>query len=262
MATRKIRYGICINSVNHSSILENTGYDYYELPVSRLIGPELDDPGFKTLREDVNTHSIFPETFYLFIPPALPLTGPDRDKARIESYLSLVLNRIHLLGGKVVGFGSGRARSIPDTITREEGMLQLTEFMRTAAGIAAGYGITIAIENLETTETNVFTDIHSIGKYIKELELFNVGILFDIHHCVVQNQNIEDIANYASFIKHIHISDTGRLNPGTGQYPIPWLFEILNNIGYTSRVTCECKWQNFETDIKHTIEYLRNINKV
>ena len=62
-----------------------------------------------------------------FVPGAIKLTGPDVDPAKQMSYVTGLLGRLNKLGVKVVVFGSGGARRVPDGFSKDEAFTQLVD---------------------------------------------------------------------------------------------------------------------------------------
>lgn len=107
-----MKFGCC-TGVENISILEEAGYDYVELPVVSL-NPEGSEREFQKLKEKILSHEIKPEVFNRFLPLDLKIVGQDANPSRIAHYVDIALRRTKELGGKIVVFGSGDSRKIPD----------------------------------------------------------------------------------------------------------------------------------------------------
>ena len=94
------------------------------------------------------------------------MTGPDVDKARLDSYLAAATERAAELDGEIIVFGSGGARHVPEGFSRTRAHDQILEFLEAAANYAGEHGLVIAIEHLNRSETNVIT---SIAEAVKTL---------------------------------------------------------------------------------------------
>jgi sugar phosphate isomerase/epimerase len=68
------------------------------------------------------------------------------------------------------------------------------------------------------------------------------------------------VIDAGSDLVHTHTADTGRLYPGSGSYPHREFFEALRTIGYNDRMSVECKLNDFDTEIRKALEFLRGLD--
>lgn len=98
------------------------------------------------------------ESMNVLFPGDFRLTGPQADFSAVDSYLEENLPKAQALGVKVVVFGSGGARHVPEGFPQEEAFAQLVELCREhIASAAAAHGITCCVEPLNRKETNILT---------------------------------------------------------------------------------------------------------
>lgn len=92
---------------------------------------------------------------YLFIPGSIRLTGPKIDKRQQMEYVRRAFDRVSRLGARVITFGSGAARQIPDGPSKQEALL--VEFCKRKAPEARK--LTIAIEPQRRQECNIINSV-------------------------------------------------------------------------------------------------------
>jgi sugar phosphate isomerase/epimerase len=237
------------------------GYDFCELTVVDALNPTLDDAAFAP--EAARLAQMIPHVraFNVFLPGDLKIVGPQVDWEGVERYATRAIARAAALGGEIVVFGSGRARMIPEHFARALAWGQLVRFVDLCADVAELHGITIAIEPLNHTESNV------LNSYLEGVELAKdvdrprtVRVLADIYHFMMDAEPVDDLLKAPEWLAHVHLADTGRRFPGSGVYPNERLLAILQEIGYCGRVSVECSWGDDLTDeSRRALAFLRSL---
>jgi len=142
-----MKFGICTSLAN-MGIIEEIDYDYIELPVDS-VEPEKGRKEFLQLRKRIEQFNIKPEVFNCFIPAHLKIVGPKVDFITLCKYVRIVLERVAILGGEIVVFGSGSAREIPKEFYWEHAIRQLKDFLQMLSEEAQRNNLLIAIEPLK-----------------------------------------------------------------------------------------------------------------
>jgi sugar phosphate isomerase/epimerase len=237
-------------------IVEEAGCDFLEFGVS-LVTPEQPEYVFERLRATLKGTSLVAESFSSYVPPDIPLVGDARDWKRIENYVAVSARRVAALGGKIIGFGSGKARSIPDGVSRETAGAHLVEFLLLAAEHAKANGVRIAIEPLNRSESNILNSIAEAVALAERVNRPEIGVLADFYHLEVEKEPFEHIVQAGKHLILVHVADTGRLHPGSGSYDFPGFWRAVRDAGYDSRVTIECNWRDFPSDAGPAMRFLR-----
>ena len=137
--------------------------------------------------------------------------------------IQVVANRAVLsrgsFGARLVVFGSGTARAIPDGFPREQATEQLVTFLRLVAQVATANEIIIAIEPLNRKESNVINSVADGVALAAQVNRAPIRVLADFYHMDEENEPLAHISQYKNWLAHIHVADTGRLAPGTGRLP-------------------------------------------
>ncbi len=46
-----------------------------------------------------------------------------------------------------------------------------------------------------------------------------IQVLANLYHMMEENEPLENIETARSYLQHVHVADSGRMAPGTGDYP-------------------------------------------
>lgn len=248
----------CCGSLEQAEAVHAAGFDFLEATVVSLI-PESDEIAFAPILERYRALPLPVRACNVFLPGDLKLTGPAVDFARARRYVETALPRARQIGAEVVVFGSGLARMIPDGFPRDEALAQLAAFLDMVADVASAAGITIAIEPLNRKESNVLNSVAEGVALAQRVNRAPIRVLADFYHMDEEGEPLSEISRRGEWLAHIHVADTGRLAPGTGDYPYPAFVEELRRIGYDGMVSVECRWRDFAAEAGPAAAFLRRV---
>ena len=238
--------------------LSEAGCDFFEFGVGMLC-PESPKSLFEGFKEVLSDYSLRAECFNSFIPADLKVTGPDVDKVRLDNYLANATERAAELGGEIIVFGSGGARSVPNDFSRKRAHDQILDFLDAAANYAGQHGLVIAIEPLNRAETNMINSIAEAVQFADELGKPEVQVLVDFYHQMLEGEAFDEIVRAGERIVHVHVADTDRLYPGSGRYNYGRFAKSLADAGYTKRVSVECNFRDFDAEVPQSIQFLHEV---
>lgn len=250
----------CSVSLQDIPLAEKAGFDFVELQVGTLL-PEMGDDHFNSIQQTVSECAIPVKSFNAFLPPHIPVVGPQADRPRYEAFVTIALRRIHALGGERVSFGSGHSRSCPPDFPRERAEGQIVQFLECTADIAGQYGIRVNVEGLNRTECNMINSLLDANRYVEYLNCPNVSLIADFYHMQMENEPLEHLIEVKQKLNYVHVADTGRFYPGSGNYPFEALMGMLLQIGYTGPISVECTWRNIGTEISKAGQFLKSITR-
>jgi sugar phosphate isomerase/epimerase len=237
-------------------VVEDAGCDFVEFGVG-MVTPEQPESVFERFQAALEGSPLIPECFSSYIPPDIPLVGEQRDQERIENYVAVSARRVAALGGEIIVFGSGKARRIPEGVSRETAEAHLIEFLLLAADHAREHGIRIGVEPLNRSESNILTDVAEAVALAERVNRPEIGVVVDFYHLQVEEEPFEHISQAGKHLIHVHVADTGRLYPGSGSYDYPGFWRAVRGAGYDGRVTIECNWRDFSTEAGPAMRFLR-----
>ena len=210
--------GCCVNMLpvtplagaEYTSALASMGYDYVELPMSRL--SSLSEPDFEKAAEMLRESGIPCRACNNFMPGEYKITGPEdllTPRSVLMNHIEKTFRRIGKEGLQVpvAVFGSPWSRSCPVGWSMEKALLQIEDFLRTAAQCAVHYGITIAIENNNSTETNTLNHYSDVLDMVKRIGHPSVRALCDFYHVrVMKDDPGAVLKNSGERLVHTHIA--------------------------------------------------------
>jgi len=247
----------CCAPIDKWEVVKAAGYDYMECTVTSLVGDQ-DDEAFAPVLAQYQASQVPVKAFNVFLPGDLKITGSEVNWERIKRYVTRALARVALVGGQTVVFGSGGARRVPDGFDRATAEGQIVKFLQFVGDVAARHGITIAIEPLNTKESNVLTSVTEGYAMAKRVNRPAVKLLADFYHMDEEKESLAHLYECRDLLSHIHVADTGRLAPmGVGQYPYAEFVQQLTAAGYDGTVSVECRWGDFEAEAGPACQFLR-----
>jgi hydroxypyruvate isomerase len=163
-------------------------------------------------------------------------TGEFRDGvARAVEYAqALGVPQLNCLVGKP---GAGQ----PDALVRRT----LVDNLRFAADALGRCGLKLLVEPVNTCDIPGFYLSRSAQaiELLDEVGAANAFLQYDIYHMQrMEGELAATVQRLLPRIAHIQLADNpGRHEPGTGEIHYPYLFQLLDRIGYAGWIGCEYK---------------------
>jgi hydroxypyruvate isomerase len=128
-------------------------------------------------------------------------------------------------------------------MTREEQLDLARENVGWAAGLAAEYGIEVLVEPVNTFENGAYLLYRTDdgARFVAEVGQANVKLQHDLYHMQRMEGNLSvTLRRHIERIGHVQVADSpGRGEPGTGEIRYPYLFGVLEELGYDGYVGLE-----------------------
>ncbi|HEX7137679.1 MAG TPA: sugar phosphate isomerase/epimerase family protein [Vicinamibacterales bacterium] len=253
---RPIQIGYCTSLKNVPSA-KAAGFDYVELATTEVAA--LADEDFTVAARTLAATGLPTPVSNLFLPATLKVTGPEANPDAQSTYVARAFERVAQLGVRIVVFGSGGARRVPDGVARGAAFGQLVDFGRRIAPLARARGITVAVEPLRREETNI---INSAAEGLELVEAVGdpaFQLMVDFYHLASEHENPDIIVRARGRLRHVHMA-----NPKGRLFPLAWdefdyqpFFTNLGRIGYAGRISIEASTQDLNTDAPRAIALLR-----
>jgi len=242
----------CCGAQEEIEVIKLSGADFIELAVTEIMNSNIE-----TLKSLLDKNSLKAYSFNVFLPGDLYITGPSVNIERIQEYIREALRRVNYLGGKIVVFGSGKARSVPEGFSKEKASEQIVNFLNIVSRYAEKYDIKIAIEPLNKRESNIInTTLEALG-FAKIVNNPYIGVLMDTYHANLEMEPLSNLEKIKGKLYHIHIADKERIAPGKGDYDFKSLFNCLKLINYNGSISIECRWEDKAKELPKSLDYLR-----
>ncbi len=116
-----------------AKVAARAGYDFAEMSVAELLKPLQTEQAFLAALAALQDAGLPCPAVNGFVPANLKITGPDVDTPALQSYVATATARAERAGVRIIVFGSGGARRIPDGFDRQAAHTQLAAFCRMAA---------------------------------------------------------------------------------------------------------------------------------
>lgn len=245
-----MRYGFCKEfstpmktEVDYGLIkmIKEAGFDYVEMRA--MLVASLTDEEFEKLAATLKELDLACDCSCALFPRTIRVTGKDVDLGLIGEYIEKTFSRLSRLGTRKVVFGSAPARALDEETDLETGYKQISEVItKVIVPACEKYGITVVMEPLRADACNFINTLADGAHVVEMVGSPSVMLLGDTIHMNSNGDNIDDIIKYKDILKHIHISELGRVLPEDGYSD--YVAAVLNNlraIGYDGTVSFETK---------------------
>lgn len=249
--------GICVD-FSKAGILSENGYTFVEEFVRSFLVPDKSEEEFNKILANAKQSPLPVIACNSFLPHSMKSVGAKAAHAKILKFAETAFRRAQKAGVKIIVFGSGGSRKIPDGFPREKARKQFIGLCSKMAPIAAKYDVTIVLEPLNTNVCNFINSIAEGGEIVKEVNHPNFRLLADLYHMKIDGEGPEGILKYGHLIKHIHLSEKeGQAAPGTHGEDFRPYFEALKKVGYQGPISIECKWEDFNSQVVTAIQAIK-----
>ncbi len=245
--------------IEHGNILPNEQFAFIEENVQTLLVPEADDATFQKRLEIVRKLEKPVYAANRFLPPDLRVVGPDVNLDRLKRWAETAMARAEQVGLKILVWGSGAARKIPEGWSKEQAREQFLEAVRLVAPIAQRHGVTIVIEPVCRHDSNFIMSLADGADIVETVNHPAVRLLADFWHMIHENEPPTEIERFASIIEHVHLSELGldRGEPGRRGDDLRAYLRALKNIGYDKGLVIEANWNDVQREPRSGLEHLR-----
>ena len=253
----KVLIGYCVG-LKGLEAAKAAGFDYVELGASEIAA--LSDADFEAALAQAKTVGIPTPNANLFLPATLKLTGPQPAYPEAQmAYVRKTFARLNRLGVKILCFGSGGARRVPDGFSHDEAFAQLVAFGKRIAPEARANGITVVIEPLRRQETNIINTTAEGLALVRAVGDPHFQLLIDFFHLASEKEDAAIILDAREHIRHLHMANPqGRVFPQRWEeYDYAPFFANLRQIGYAGSISIEASTKDVAGEAPRAIELLR-----
>ena len=252
-----MRFGLCADIRNVLEV-QAAGYDYIEGKLNQFA--LWSDEEFESVLELFRSAEIKMETVSLLLPKSMTVIGDKFSKVELLTYLDRAFARMDALDSKLVVFGSGKSRFVPEGMRWQDAFTELVKVTGLMGNIAAEHGISIAIEPLNRSETNLINSLAEGAALQAAVGRDNVGLLADGFHMRREGEDMNRIV-LCSPLMHTHIAmKDGRAYPTERCEETEEFFTMLKAAGYDGRMSIEGKSDDWKSDSEKALSVLRSYN--
>lgn len=233
------------------SLLHANGYKYLVESIVKCFSPvKISNEQFDLrLKEFRNLHlSVF--AMNIFMPGDMKLVGPDVKEDAILKYAESVFARCKRAGVSMVVWGSGGARRVPDGFDHNKAKEQFINIARKVSVLAKKYKIDLALENLNSTETNFINTVEDAFDVVTKVDQKNFWLCVDIYHMLMEGEQPAVIEKTKKKLIHCDIAEkVNRAPPGVSGDDFRPYLSVLKKIGYSGKIVLECRWTDLPTQL-------------
>ncbi len=245
-----MKFGCCV-SINNTLKAKQFGYDFIELSAKEIMG--IGDTDWEAAKRQILASNIPVIGFNSFCDEGDPIVGPSVKNERLTQYVDKVIVRAAGLNCRNIGIGAPAARILPESFPYETAAVQMKQFLEYAAHEASKYDISILYEAINPKSCNFGNSTHEIYHLVKELDISNLKIVWDVFHSINANEQYEELTDIFDRVEHVHVcswdKDLNRfyLRQKDRKYLLD-LCIYLASQNYDKTISVEAPDVNFDSD--------------
>lgn len=233
-----------VQDFENDSLLGASGYHYMVESVANCFSPRtISDRQFQEKLKRLRKLRTTVIACNIFIPGELKVVGPAVDEKAVLAYADIVFRRCQEAGVKLIIWGSAGSRRVPDGFDRRKAREQFIAMAIKVSAEAKKYHIVLALENLNSTETNFINTLQEAYEIVQQANHPNFRLCADIYHMLKENEPPSVIEKTGKYLVHCDLAEReNRAPPGTHGDDFRGYFVELKKIGYKGRIVLECRW--------------------
>jgi sugar phosphate isomerase/epimerase len=209
-----LRLGI-VAPIDKDSLVFSAGFKIFGESVGRMISPSLSEEKFKQNLELIRNAKGKLYMCNVMFPGQMKIAGPDVVEKDVLAYAEVLFSRAEQAKVSVIVLGSGMARKIPDGYEVEKAKADFVLLCKKLAASAGKHHVKIALENLQSQETNFITNVKTAAEIVRAVNHPNFGLNADIFHMRRENESYQSIIDAADVLIHCEIAEhEARTLPG------------------------------------------------
>jgi sugar phosphate isomerase/epimerase len=225
--------------------------------VGRMLSPSLTGEQFAENLQRIKKAKCKVVLCNIFFPGNIKIAGPDVNETRVLGYADSVFSRAKTAGIGLIVLGSGTARRIPDNYDTTKAKRDFVALCRKLSVVAARYEIMIALESLQSAETNFLISLNSAAEIVRSVNHPNFRLNADIFHMLRQGESPQSIIDAADILIYCEIAEKqSRSLPGVvGDDFKPWL-RALRKANYKGHIFIEGNSNDLRKDMPLSFKWL------
>ena len=250
------RLGI-IASIDQDSLLYASGFELIGESVGRMLSPSLTEAEFQSNIRKIKEAKTKVYVCNVFFPSDLKIAGPEVDEKKVLAYADKVFSRAKKAGIPMIVLGSGGARRLPEHYDYQKATKDFTQLARKIARVAKKHDIMVALESLNSTETNFLTTLEEAAGVVKGVNHPNFRLNADIYHMLKENEPPQHIIDAGDVIAYVELAEEeNRTLPGVVGEDFRPYFQALKSIGYQGPMFIEGRVNDPAKEIPQAHKFL------
>jgi len=243
--------------LEQDSLAYASGFRMLGESVGRMLSPSLTGEQFAENLQRIKKAKCKVVLCNIFFPGNIKIAGPDVNETRVLGYADSVFSRAKTAGIGLIVLGSGTARRIPDNYDTTKAKRDFVALCRKLSVVAARYEIMIALESLQSAETNFLISLNSAAEIVRSVNHPNFRLNADIFHMLRQGESPQSIIDAADILIYCEIAEKqSRSLPGVvGDDFKPWL-RALRKANYKGHIFIEGNSNDLRKDMPLSFKWL------
>lgn len=201
--------------IEKDSVTSASGFKLFGESVGRMISPSLSEEKFKQNLELIKKAKCKLYMCNVMFPGKMKIAGPDVQEQAVLGYVDSLFFRAQQAKVSVIVLGSGAARRLPDDYDIDKAKKEFVLLGKKIAATAKKYNIKIALENLQSKETNFLTSVKSAAEVVRRVNHPNFRLNADIFHMKREGESPQSIVDAKDLLVHCEIAEVAeRTLPG------------------------------------------------
>lgn len=245
--------------VESDSLVTAMGYRYLVATVNNAFLPDkISESEFGARAQYIKQLKTKLYAVNVFIPGNIKLVGPEVNESTILTYVETVFQKAKAADVNMIVWGSGGARKIPNGFDKAKAKDQFIDIARKVAVIAKKYKITLALENLNSTETNFINTLAEALDVVKKVDHPNFRLCADIYHMLKEGESASVIEQTDPYLVHCDLAEKeNRAAPGVNKEDFVPYLKALKKVNYKGKIILECSWKDLSQQGKPALEYVQ-----
>ena len=246
-----------IAPLEQDSLAYASGFRMLGESVGRMLSPSLSGEQFGENLQRIKKAKCKVVLCNIFFPGNIKIAGPDVNETRVLGYADSVFSRAKTAGIGLIVLRSGTARRIPDNYDTTKAKRDFVALCRKLSVVAARYEIMIALESLQSAETNFLISLNSAAEIVRSVNHPNFRLNADIFHMLRQGESPQSIIDAADILIYCEIAEKqSRSLPGVvGDDFKPWL-RALRKANYKGHIFIEGNSNDLRKDMPLSFKWL------
>ncbi|WP_316831553.1 sugar phosphate isomerase/epimerase family protein [Pedobacter aquatilis] len=245
--------------LSQDSLAHAAGFTMIGESVRKMLAPDLTEAAFQQNLKKIKGAKCKLMMCNLFFPGSLKIAGPDVIEPKVLGYADSVLLRAEQAGVKFIVLGSGGSRNIPEGYPLDKTEAAFVPLGRKLGELAKKHNVVIALENLETTETNFITSLKSAAAVVRKVNHPNFRLNADIFHMMREGEAPSEIIAAGDLLAFCELAEKEKRSlPGVMNDDFKPYFRALRKVNYKGFIFIEGTITNAAVEIPNAFKYLTN----
>jgi len=243
--------------IEQDSLVYASGFRVLGESVGRMLSPSLTEEQFQQNLTRIKKAKCKVLLCNIFFPGSIKIAGPAVEETRVLGYADTVLSRAKRAGIQFIVLGSGGARRLPEGYDVQKAQVDFALLCRKLALVAKKYGIMIALESLEATESNFLITLKDAADVVRTVDHPNFKLNADIFHMMREGESPQSIVDAADILVYCEIAEKQKRSlPGVQADDFKPYLRALRKAKYNGDVFIEGNTNNPGNDMPLAFKYL------